>query len=337
MADEFLKLPGALIREWEDGGAGSMDAVLSTPSLPQAAAVWLRARLAQDGRIGMALADVRTGEGWYYGENDIFEPASAVKLVHSVRLLEDLRDGLVGLEDDFPYFAMDPSLDWASTADRDEREFACPVRENPQTVPFLKAVWMMMENSDNRITLAVSDKYGMEALNATAASLGMGSTLIAHRIGCLGMVEGEPGLDLAPGRSSIMDLLALFRAVEAGRLGRGITESVFYSSMKNDLPPELEAEGVSPGSARIAYKTGKYVTSLKSLQCMTGVFTPPAPMPMTARALAGEAVEAPLSPSARKLFFCIYIDDARDFPDPGSRETLFSLRLLADLLRPELR
>jgi hypothetical protein len=103
---------------------------------------------------------------------------------------------------------------------------------------------LMMENSDNARTQAVTAFFGQTNINNTAAALGMSSTSLNHRIGC--------GADAVanPNRITLRDLHTLHEAVANGYLGS--FRDNFYALMLdsvNDLSiaSVINTEGASLG------------------------------------------------------------------------------------------
>jgi hypothetical protein len=107
------------------------------------------------------------------------ETASALKALHLLHSMQQVNAGasLSGL---FTYYNYP-----TSGAPKD----ACPnpAYENSSfdaTTSFENGLDMMMLDSDNRTTRGVVLRYGMGAINATAAAAGLKKTVLRHNIGC---------------------------------------------------------------------------------------------------------------------------------------------------------
>jgi hypothetical protein len=59
-----------------------------------------------------------------------------------------------------------------------------PITTLMQRNPLSTVLTGMMQQSDNRMTDAIYNRFGRTVINATAASLGMSKTKLNHRIGC---------------------------------------------------------------------------------------------------------------------------------------------------------
>ncbi len=146
-----------------------------------------------------------------------FEPASAIKVVEHMYVHLRLQNGSVGLGDSikYPYRASDPS-----------NKDICPATSDPLATTNLgDADTKMMQNSDNRMTRAIKDKYGYGNILAVANILGMGSTSFPNTLGCL--TYGNYNV------TTLTDLGKLYSSVAAGTTLMGSTRAHFYSSMLN--------------------------------------------------------------------------------------------------------
>lgn len=117
---------------------------------------------------GPVLAGLQTGLA--------FEPASAIKvLYHYVSILHE-QDGATHdtTSITYHYNPADPS-----------NPGICPDDyPNTATTNLKNADTQMMENSDNRMTRGILEKYSKATMLAQASALGMTSTAINHNIGC---------------------------------------------------------------------------------------------------------------------------------------------------------
>jgi hypothetical protein len=139
----------------------------------------------------------------------------------------------------------------------------------------------MMEQSDNRKTDAVYDRFGPAAINATADWLGMTKTQLNHRIGC---TWAAPGQVAAPNELTLADDGRLFEAVYRATspvLGTGFYRDKFTELMATGLgtfqllvtqtaaalgkPPEVASAFYA--AMKGAYKPGGYANAAPGAAC----------------------------------------------------------------------
>jgi hypothetical protein len=121
----------------------------------------------------------RIGGNTIYSWNSTFqfEPASAIKIFHAVHAERQIQLGNATV--------LTPvAVPTTSTG-------SCP-NETPTVNQTLEnAIEKMMENSSNEHTEAIKDEFGQANINATAAWLGAGSSLLQHRVGCGGPLPNK--------------------------------------------------------------------------------------------------------------------------------------------------
>ena len=146
----------------------------------------------------------------------VFEPASTMKTLYHVHAMRRVMLGFSNLSTLL------------------NKPTSCGVPGNNQTLEL--TLREMMENSDNMSTLAVSNFYGINTINATAAALGMTSTSVNFTIGCTGP---SPENQL-----TLRDLSTLHEQVANGYLGN--QRNTFYDLMAESLSfPSWGAEDLS--------------------------------------------------------------------------------------------
>ena len=291
-----------------------------------------------DGRWGYLLKLV---DGpWLYrvGVDEVFEPASTVKTLLLLHAMREVDQGRVSLKTPIPWFRGSTVADDPATSDEDEREWGCPLDEDPAVGELGEGLRLMMERSDNRWTQAVRRYFGDAGIRETALLAGMRWTSISHRIGCAADTGGDPGELSAPGTSTLRELDGLLEGVAAGRLLSETGAARFFELMANDplirLTAILGEENAGVGlpqeilqavASRIAlaWKSGKY--NIGEYKCQSVV------------ALAILPVYAERAVRSSRYVVAVFVDDARRFPEQGTRESLYSLAVASELLRGEIR
>jgi hypothetical protein len=125
---------------------------------------------------GPILADVN-------GEQK-FEPASAIKTVAAVTALQAVQAGKASLKETITYY-FDPA-DPTNVLVNPDAYAHKPA--NALTTTLQNAIAGMLQQSDNRMTDAIELRFGLPAINATAAKVGMTSTIWTQTLG-----SGIPG------------------------------------------------------------------------------------------------------------------------------------------------
>ncbi len=169
-----------------------------------------------------------------------FEPASTMKTLHLTHAMRRIYLGAATLGQ-----LINVYTNYSPT------NASCPIDSGAIQSAMQTVLTLMMVNSDNTRTQAVTAFFGQTNINNTAAALGMASTSLNHRIGC--------GADAVanPNRITLRDLHTLHEAVANGYLGsyRDNYYSIMLHSV-NDLSiaTVINAEGASLGlpSATIA-------------------------------------------------------------------------------------
>ena len=145
---------------------------------------------------GSVIADVN-------GERQ-FEPASAIKIVAAATALLAVKAGPIKLTDSITYY-YDPQFGPSNPKQTgvNPDSFA-HTPANALTTTLQNAINQMLKVSDNRMTFAIEQKFGLAKLNSVAQSLGMTSTIWTQTVG-----NGVPGnyLTLADA-SKIYDKIA---------------------------------------------------------------------------------------------------------------------------------
>ena len=162
-----------------------------------------------------------------------FEPASMLKALHHVTALRAARFGSANLGENIAWYKnpADPNNGgWCAYEDDGTK-----ITSLPQTNTLEVVLQGMMEQSDNRKTDAVYDRFGPNAINNTAGALLMTNTQLNHRIGC---TWNAPGQVAAANELTLADDGKLFEAVyraSSPYLGTGYYRDKFTELMATGL------------------------------------------------------------------------------------------------------
>jgi beta-lactamase class A len=291
-----------------------------------------------DGRWGYLLRDVGGPDIARAGADELFEPASTIKTICLLHALREVDAGAVTLATEIPWYRASTVADDPATPNEDEREWGCPLDADPATGELGAGLRAMMERSDNRWTLAVRRYFGDDRILATAREAGMGRTVLRHRLGCAETTDGDPGQLDAPNASTLDELCGMVEQVAAGRLLSPERAAAFFEIMDNDplvrLTAVFEEENAAVGlpadllaavvrRQELAWKSGKYNIGEYKCQSVVG--------------LAGFVSWADGSLLRRRYVFGVFVDDARRFPEQGTRASLYSLAVASELMREPVR
>lgn len=170
-----------------------------------------------------------------------FEPASAIKVLHLLHAVRAVRAGDVSWTEPITWWVRpsDPARYPGDPDYKDDKDKCAYTNDGsailsmPYTDPLGDVILkQMMQQSDNRTTDAVLNRFGMAAINATAKNVvGMAHTQINHRIGCPAKASPSP---FKNNQLTLHDAGLLYEGVANGSLlGTGIYRDYFYASMLN--------------------------------------------------------------------------------------------------------
>ena len=117
---------------------------------------------------GSVLAGLQTGNA--------FEPASALKVLYHYTSIRNEQAGATHDSTAITYHY--------NPADPNNGGICPDSYANTSTTSLVNADKLMMQNSDNRMTRGILERYGKPAMLSQASQLGMTSTAINHNIGC---------------------------------------------------------------------------------------------------------------------------------------------------------
>lgn len=175
-------------------------------------------------------------------EHTVFEPASMIKVVHHLTAMRSIMNTSETTGTDVTWY-VDPAnparypgdFDYKDDKDRCAYTDAGAAITTMPYVDNLGGVILkqMMEQSDNRATDAVVNRYGFAAINATADLVGMTKTELYHRIGC---DRDSPPAGYHANELTLRDAALLYEKVENGTmLDTSTYRSLFYSYMNDGV------------------------------------------------------------------------------------------------------
>jgi hypothetical protein len=182
-------------------------------------------RVGTDGDSGCYLKQVNGPVLAALQPDQVFEPASMIKVLHHTHAMLRVQAGAIGLGTNVNVFT--------------DMSGSCPLDSGPVSEDLQVALRLMMENSDNNRTQAMRVLFGEANINATAAALGMASTGIHHRIGCGG---GADGAVADPNMLTLRDAGRLYEEVATGLLtpaNRDTFYNLMIDSQENGMPGTL--------------------------------------------------------------------------------------------------
>ncbi|HEV8309023.1 MAG TPA: serine hydrolase [Methylomirabilota bacterium] len=209
------------IERYTDGGQTRFAAILLDNSNAETRRLWaIMDPGLSAGRFGIYLKQVGGGVKVDLQGGTIFEPASAIKVLHHAHAMRRVQVGLDSLSSNFVYFVKpdDPNNKDICPLDAPE------VDANKRTTTLQDGLAKTMQNSDNRTTRGLQLRYGQAALNARADSLGMSNTELRQVLGC--GFRNNLRNDL-----TLVDVGKLYEAVANGSLLTGSSRTTFYNIM----------------------------------------------------------------------------------------------------------
>ncbi len=215
---------------------------------------------------------------WLRGDTK-FEPASMLKALHHVHAMRRVYLGSEQLTNPVTWYKNPNGPDnagWCAYKDDGTPITTMPVNDNLENT--LKG---MMEQSDNRKTDAIYNRYGALALNNTADALGMTDTQLNHRIGCTWEAGGQVK---ASNELTLVDAGKLYEAVyrsSSPYLGTGSARDkfteltgdgtfIFSAVMKDEaaaLGLTLAQRNAFAAELWGAYKPGGYANAAEGATC----------------------------------------------------------------------
>jgi hypothetical protein len=285
-----------------------------------------------------------------------FEPASMLKALHHIHAMRAVRNRTASLAESITWYKNPSAPNDAGVcayADDGTKLTSLPQMNTLQTV-----LQGMMQQSDNRKTDAVYDRFGPGAINATADWLGMTKTQLNHRIGC---TWAAPGQVAAPNELTLTDDARLFEAVYRANspvLGTGSYRDTFTALMATGLgtfqqvvtdtavalgkPPEVASAFYA--AMRGAYKPGGYANAAPGATCdATGCTA------LLMRNTGGGWISLPVMQNDatvyRDFVYGVFIDgvfdcglgDSKDCSQEGNALGPAKAKAFQEMLRPHIK
>jgi hypothetical protein len=285
-----------------------------------------------------------------------FEPASMLKALHHIHAMRAVRNGSATLGE---------TITWYKNPTAPNDGGVCAYADNgtkltslPQTSTLQSVLQGMMEQSDNRKTDAVYDRFGPGPINATADWLVMTKTQLNHRIGC---TWAAPGQVAAPNELTLADDGRLFEAVYRASnpvLGTGFYRDKFTELMATGLgtfqqvvtqtaaalgkPSTVASEFYA--AMRGAYKPGGYANAAPGATCDSTGCTA-----LLMRNTGGGWVSLPVKQNDaivyRSFVYGVFIDgvfdcgpgDSKDCSQEGNALSPAKAKAFQEMLRPHIK
>jgi hypothetical protein len=220
-----------------------------------------------DGEPGFLVQPVGGPIQEAFNETLVYDPASAIKIVVGIGLLQAI-DGESGFDLDttIPHFT--------------DTEGSCPTGSGPtQTLTLEELLRLMLEISDNAATRTLIDFLGgFDAINATAQSIGMTSTTMLGYPGCLA------------NETKLVDMALLYEGIADGSLISPESRAALFANMPANasdfsgtlfraraiVDSEAPAAGVTSAEAdlfknelELHYKAGNGTVCTSETSCLT--------------------------------------------------------------------
>src|SRR5437763_7232291 len=148
-----------------------------------------------NGYFGFELKAVGAAPATALRNTTAYEPASAVKVLFHLYAMRAIAAGTAFDSTPVTYMTVFTG--------------SCPT-SGPATTTLKNAMTLMMQQSDNAMTRAVVDHFGLASIQSYASSIGLTSTHINHEVGC-------PTLNTL-NTTSLADLTKIYEGVSDGTL-----------------------------------------------------------------------------------------------------------------------
>ena len=221
----YLNRPGPQALAFESSRGPNASAMLALTETRGQASERLRKILRTDttGAIAFYLKQVDGPVLAALNEEQVFEPASTIKVLFLLYALREVQAGRATLDESLPVYSHVP-------------ENSCPGDVTPAQESLRVALELMMRQSDNARTKAIGTTFDVANVNALARDLGLINTQINHTLGC-----GEAAL-LQHNSMTLLD---------AARLYEGVANGAFL-----DIPDRATFFELMAGKARSAEISG---------------------------------------------------------------------------------
>lgn len=186
-----------------------------------------------------------------------FEPASTIKTLFHVHAMKQVTLNQITLTTQIPTGFSASGSCWSKTSN--------------ETSPLEQALQLMMENSDNQMTIAVQDKFTNTAIQATAGALQMTSTQVL-RDKCQGPLNTATLVDFGKLHEAVANGYLVYRSTDyaaafrrlmldqvtnyAGSGGKNLASIVSEEAATLNLPAAVVGDFTA--AMQIAHKGGFY-------------------------------------------------------------------------------
>ncbi|HET7091656.1 MAG TPA: serine hydrolase, partial [Anaerolineae bacterium] len=168
-------------------------------------------RSGTDGATGLYLKPVGGPVLAWLQADRVFEPASTIKVVQHLYAMQQVENGSASLAQSVPIYA--------------DISGSCPGTSITGSETLSNALRLMMWNSDNERTKAISVTFGIQNINNMAQSIGMADTRINHTMGCAAEALANPN------RLALDEAGLLYEGVANGTLLNPVTRDTFFYLM----------------------------------------------------------------------------------------------------------
>jgi len=200
------------------------------------------------GKWGFLLKQVGGSDKVGIGQDNVFEPASMIKIVHAVTAMREIQNTATDTTTPITWYTRpsDPAR-YPGDPDYSDDKNKCAYDDNgnlqttntfsDQLGPVI--ITQMLQQSDNRATDALTNRYGFAGLNATIALAGLTKSSINHRIGCPVASSPQPRTNNA------------FTLRDAGRIYEGVQNTTLLDTTnRNQLYSYLLGGPIGSGALR---------------------------------------------------------------------------------------
>jgi len=204
-----------------------------------------------DGVMGVAIEDLKTGDQFFFHENEVFAQASSIKITVLANLYLQAQQGKLKLTDLYTVQASDLVPD---------SDIMGGLTSGVTRITLHDLATMMVAVSDNSATNVLIDRVGMDNVNAMLDSLGLAHTRLRRK-----MMDLDAAKQGRENISTPLEMMKLLDAIYRGQiLNQGSTEDFFkvLSTNKDSwIPRDL------PAGVKIANKPG----SLEAVRNDSGI------------------------------------------------------------------
>ena len=204
-----------------------------------------------DGVMGVAIEDLKTGDQFFFHENEVFAQASSIKITVLANLYLQAQQGKLKLTDLYTVQSSDLVPD---------SDIMGGLTPGVTRITLRDLATMMVAVSDNSATNVLIDHVGMANVNAMLDSLGLTHTRLRRK-----MMDLEAAKQGRENISTPREMMTLFEAIYRGKLLNQESTADFFKVLTTNkdswIPREL------PADLKIANKPG----SLEAVRNDSGV------------------------------------------------------------------